>query len=72
MKNITLSAEESVIKRARQRARLEHTTINAMFRHWLASYANRDKASTDYQALMDELSYAQAGQIFTRDELNER
>ena len=36
MKNITLSADETLIERARQRAVVEHTTLNELFRAWLA------------------------------------
>jgi hypothetical protein len=39
MKRITLSADESLIEAARQRARSERTTLNAVFRAWLADYA---------------------------------
>ena len=36
MKNITLSADEDLIERARQIARAQHKTLNAAFREWLA------------------------------------
>ncbi len=71
-KNITLSAEENLIRRAREKAQQEHTTLNAKFRKWLNRYVKRDQASSDYAALMKKLSYAQAGRSFSRDELNER
>jgi hypothetical protein len=35
MKNITLSADEHLIERARLLARSQHKTLNAMFREWL-------------------------------------
>jgi hypothetical protein len=41
LKNITLSAEEALIEKARQRAQAESTTLNAEFRNWLAQYAQR-------------------------------
>ena len=72
LKNITLSAEEILIRKAREKARQEHMTLNAMFHHWLIRYVRQDKASTDYAALMEQLSYAQPGRSFSRDELNER
>jgi hypothetical protein len=37
MKNITLSADENLIETARQRAALEHTTLNEQFRISLES-----------------------------------
>jgi predicted nucleic acid-binding protein len=35
MKNITLSADESLIEAARERARADQTTLNKAFRVWL-------------------------------------
>lgn len=72
LKNITLSAEEALIERARQRAESEDTTLNAEFRRWLAQYAERPRSAADFRALMSRLSYARAGKTFGREELNER
>ena len=72
LKNITLSAEEGLIERARQRADAESTTLNAEFRRWLAQYIERPQSASDFQALMVHLSYAQPGKAFSREELNER
>lgn len=71
LKNITLSADENLIMHAREKARKQHKTLNAVFREWLARYT-KEEATTDYYALMQQLSYANAGKKFTRDELNER
>ena len=35
MKNVTLSADESLIEAARKRASSEDTTLNEQFRQWL-------------------------------------
>jgi hypothetical protein len=67
-KNITLSAEESLIRKARERARREQTSLNEAFRDWLQRYAVQDSAPE----ACDRLGYADAGQSFTRDELNGR
>ncbi|MFO8073012.1 MAG: hypothetical protein R6V85_14160 [Polyangia bacterium] len=72
MKNITLSAEEELIERSRLRARQEKTTLNAVFRRWLARYALGEDAAASYRDLMKDLSYSSAGRRFTREELNER
>ncbi len=71
LKNITLSADERLIFKARQKAQSEHTTLNARFRQWLDRYttSNIDK---EYSILMDQLSYAKPSGRYTRDELNER
>jgi hypothetical protein len=72
LKNITLSAEQNLIQRARQRAESENTTLNAEFRRWLAQYVERPPVITDFAALMAGLDYVRVGKIFTRDEMNER
>lgn len=72
LKNITLSADEKWIQLARQKAMQEHKSLNIIFREWLVSYAGKMRSRQSYQALMHQLSYAEAGRHFTRDELNER
>ena len=72
LRNITLSAEETLIERARQRAEAESTTLNAEFRRWLAQYAERPQDMADFRVLMARLDYAQPGKAFSREELNER
>ncbi len=72
LKNITLSAEEELVEKARLKARKERTTLNAAFRQWLKHYANAGTKSQDYEALMKTLNYAHPGKTFSRDELNER
>ncbi len=72
LKNITLSAEDSLIKIGRLKASEENTTINEKFRQWLAAYVNMDKNEKNYHQLMEELNYVTPGKKFTRDDLNER
>lgn len=72
MKNITLSAEESVIERARLVAKSQHTTLNAAFRDWLEQFTSRSGSGEEYDALMKRLKHVNAGRRFTRGELNER
>ncbi|KAA3662095.1 MAG: hypothetical protein DWQ10_03210 [Calditrichaeota bacterium] len=72
LKNITLSAEEELIKSARKKAQTEHTTLNENFRRWLKNYVQADSNSSNYKELMKTLDYASPGRKFSRDELNER
>lgn len=72
LKNITLSADAGLIRRAREKAQRQRTTVNAEFRRWLGRYVDREQISDNYAALMQELSYAQVGRTFSRDEMNER
>ena len=70
MKNITFSADEGLIQKARERAASDHTNLNAAFRGWLARYARA--SSDDFEALMDSLKSVRPGKTFSREELNER
>jgi len=74
LKNITLSAEERDIALARKRASEEHTTINELFREWLAEYARRDQLVEEAMAAIDELTGLVhiGGRKFSREEMNER
>ena len=72
IKNITLSADEELIEKARQKARKEHTSLNKAFRSWLAQYVGKQQRGDAYRKLMDRMSYVRAGRHFTRDELNAR
>ena len=72
LKNITLSAEAEIIKKAREKASNEHTTLNATFRQWLKQYINRNTKIIDYNNFMDQLNYVEPGRHFSREDLNER
>jgi len=72
LKNITLSADETLIRKAREKALSEHTTLNASFRKWLKSYVSAEARARDFDELMKSLSYVQSGKKFTREEINER
>ena len=72
VKNITLSADEELIKKARQKANKEHTTLNANFRQWLQQYVRNSSNTIDYFNFMNALNYVKPGRKFSREELNER
>jgi hypothetical protein len=72
MKNITLSADEALIKEARRRARNENTSLYELFREWLACYVSEPQACDRYLELMDRLGHVKVGETFHRDELNNR
>lgn len=71
-KNITLSAEEEWIARARVKAASEKSTLNELFRRWLRQYVERGKTENEIDIVMESIAYAYSGKKFTRDELNER
>ena len=73
MKNITLSAEEHLIEAARERARDEKTTLNAIFRTWLSEYTNQSLRMAAYDAVVEDVcGTLEVGKKLTRDEMNAR
>ena len=72
LKNITFSAEEDLIRKARERATAEKTTLNDEFRRWLEKYAERPETAKAFAFLMEHFAYVQPGRSFSRDEMNER
>jgi hypothetical protein len=72
MKNVTLSADETLIEQARLVARSQHKTLNSAFREWLSQYAAQTGSAAAFDALMRRMTDVQPGRHFTRDEMNER
>lgn len=72
MKNITFTANEALIEKARKRASTENTSLNKRFREWLEQYAAHGDRENDFDIVMEKLHYARPGKTFTRDEMNER
>lgn len=73
MKNITLSADQDLIDRARAAAQAQSKTLNGMFREWLDQVASTPRAAQSYDVLMTRLRHVNSGgRKFTRDEMNER
>jgi hypothetical protein len=73
VKNITLSADESLIEAARSRAREEQTTLNEQFRRWLADYAQTRGRLDRYDAVVQELrGQLKEGRRLGREAMNER
>ena len=72
LKNITFSAEGELIRRARERAAAERTTLNEEFRRWLEKYIERPQTAEAFADLMNRFGYVMPGRSFQRDEMNER
>lgn len=72
LKNITLSADETLIIKARKKAMSENTTLNYQFRQWLEKYTSIGKNSNEYDNIMQQLSYAKPNRKYSREEMNER
>lgn len=73
MKNITLSADAELIEAARQRAAMEHTTLNEKFRSWLLDYVGRQRQASRAMRTIRELQgQMRVGTKLTREQMNER
>ena len=72
MKNITFSADEDLVERARDIARRRKSTLNQLFREWLADLAGQQERENRLRDLDLRLDYAQSGGKFTREEMNAR
>ena len=73
MKNITLSADEELIERARELARSQKRTLNDAFREWLVQFTRQSGKAEEYDALMERLRRTvRLHPPYTRDEMNER
>jgi len=72
VRNITLSADQELIERARAVARSQRKTLNAAFREWLRQFVSGTGDAREFDAMMDRLRHVRAGSRFTREEMNER
>ncbi len=73
MKTITLSAEESLIEAAEERARREHTTLDAELKNWLVQYVENQEKIKRYDEVMAALrGKVRVGHKFSREEMNAR
>ena len=71
VKNVTFSADEDLIEKARAIARVQRRTLNDAFREWLKQFAASDGDAQQFHELMERLKHINAGRRFTRDEMNE-
>ena len=72
LKNITMSAEEFLIQKAREKAQQEKKSLNEVFRQWLLRYTVTKETAQDYKKMLKWFRHIKAGKTFTRDEANER
>jgi hypothetical protein len=72
VKNLTFSADEDLIDKARSIARARRTTLNAAFREWLTQYAASEGDAHSFDALMKDLWHVDAGGHHTREQFRER
>jgi hypothetical protein len=71
-REITISLEEDLIEAATRRARAQQTTIDELFRRWLADYVRTQDALKAFDALTEELSgKVRIGRKLPRESMNE-
>ena len=74
--NITLSADESLIRSTRQYARKKHTTLNALLRQYMEEVTgvhHAAYAADEFRQLASEQPGAsEAGYVFRREEAHRR
>jgi hypothetical protein len=74
MKNITFSAQEDAIERARQVAAKKQRTLNELFRDWLDDLdiqAQENNVIEKLNALWADTNYLRVGKKLSREEMNE-
>ena len=74
--NLTITVEREVLKRARIRALEQDTSVNAVLREYLVSYAGigngKRKAIGKLLRLSEQAVSIRGGNAWTRDDLHER
>jgi hypothetical protein len=71
LKNLTISADPSLIAKARAKAMAEHTTLNEVIRRFLADFAHVGRG-VEYDRVMTSLEGCRSGGQFNRDDANAR
>lgn len=76
MANLTIAIDDDLLKQARIRALEQGSSVNAMLREYLESFAGRRSAHRQAVQALDEIAgratSGSGGRRFTRDELYER
>ncbi len=57
LKNVTMSAEGVLIKKAREKASNQNTTLNLLFRNWLKRYLRNNETDVEYEIFMSSSEY---------------
>ena len=74
--NLTIVVDDDILKRARIRAIEENTSVNAVVRTYLASYAGADRRRDDACERLLALSRASRSRrgaaVWSREDLHER
>jgi plasmid stability protein len=77
MANVTLAVDEDVLRRARIRALEQGTSVNALIREYLESFAGKEPANEGVAAFLElaghtTASSGEAGRTWKRDDAHAR
>jgi hypothetical protein len=77
MANLTLTVPDAVLRRARMRALAEGTSVNALVREYLESFAGSESLRAAVESFLDVArgsgaSSGQTGRGWTREDAHER
>lgn len=77
MANLTITIDDDLLKRARIRALEQGTSVNALLRDYLTSYAGQEEVQRALTELIDMARRSpsrsgKGGRRWTREELHER
>lgn len=73
VRNITFSADEELIEKARAKAAERNQSLNDEFRSWLARYvASEGEARMPFLEALNQLPTVKLPRKYSRDEMNER
>ena len=70
--NITFKVDEDVLSKAREKALVEHQSLNSLVNQWMKNYTYKKENSTSYLEFMKQFDGIKIGKKFTRKEMNER
>lgn len=72
VKNITFAVDEALIRKAREKALKNNTTLNNEFRLWIATYVGQKQNRKTFVDIMKKLDYTRLKRKPTRDHMNGR
>lgn len=76
MTNLTIPVDKEILMKARQRARQQGTSVNAVLRTYLEQYAGGDeihrRTTEAILELTEQSAASSAGQRWSRDEIHGR
>ena len=70
--NVTVSAENILIKRAEEKAHKENKTLDNLFNEWLNQYIRNSNPVDEFEEFMAHAKYVNPGKRFSREEMNAR